>query len=87
MGVTTKEIPASRVKREWNQIMRKLERGNAEQILVTKRGEIIAELIPTGQTRSWDSFFKGENPVTEDFSLSDEDREWIDSPPVGREII
>lgn len=36
---------------------------------------------------SWDSIFNPDDLASQDFSLDDEDRHWLNQEPIGREIL
>ncbi|MBM7425002.1 5' nucleotidase, NT5C type [Spongiibacter marinus] len=48
--------------------------------------EIMLKPSPASKVAdTWDSFFNSEDTVTEDFGLKQEDRDWLNMRPVGRE--
>ena len=88
--MTTKRVslPLSRARRELNKILRRIERGEVEVYVITRNGVPCCEIVKHRPgSGAWDSFFKADTGASEDFSRSQEDDDWLNDPPVGREDI
>jgi len=81
-------LPLSRARRELRKLVRGIERGEVEVYEITRHGIPRCEIIKhRPDTGAWDSFFKEGPGVSSDFSRSQEDDDWLNDPPVGREEI
>lgn len=63
-------------------------KNSKKSMLERLRGSVKRYDDPTKPVEgAWDSFFNSPNQVSEDFCLSEEDKEWLNQKPVGNEEI
>ncbi len=81
-------LPLSRAGREFRKLVRRIDRREVDAYEITRHGIPQCEIIKHRQTAGvWDSFFKEGPAVSSDFGRSQEDDDWLNGPPVGREEI
>ncbi len=75
----------SRTKRNFNNLIKRLEKGAIDMVQVTRNGDICALLVRReGSYQPPRELF---DDIGEDYALTDEDRAWLNMRPVGKEII
>ncbi len=75
MTTKRKSLPLSRARREFNRLLRDIQRGEVVVYEITRNGVPMCEITRhKSNAGAWDSFFIAEEGVSDDFGLSEEDR-------------